>query len=448
MWVIWVKNTYKKKIAVLSVILLLISSVVLSSCSMEIDFTQPYNYDDFDYFSDASGESQNDPQQTDPQQTDPEQVETKPSVEDDTEDNITTTSYSYDALPTEHTKDLYMKIAEIAQKDKAGSFSVDYEVGNVECFQALVAYKNDHPEVFWLEDQYRLIYKDSVTTIAPQFIYENNDLENAKQKFNETVESVLSNAPKGASDYELELYFNDYIVKNCSYDHGAAESDQRIANEGNAYGVFVDKKAVCEGYARAFQALCNRAGIECVNVFGEGNGEPHHWSCVNIEGEWYHIDVTWNDSDKENSIFDYNYFNVSTDKIKEDHKIRESYKEGDAKEVDGSVTVKNMFVPECTSMKYNYYEQSCISLKNVKDSDEVVSAIAQAGENEEKYCIIKLDESLDYEKTIDKILNDGYLYNWIEEANKLNNNSVKLNPKCSIYKNEKFNVFAVELKYQ
>lgn len=69
------------------------------------------------------------------------------------------------------------------------------------------------------------------------------------------------------------------------------------------YGALVEGRAVCEGYAKAFKILCDRAGIPSVIVAGHGvtrmtgpEGENHMWNYVRMEdGQWYAVDVTWDD---------------------------------------------------------------------------------------------------------------------------------------------------------
>ena len=68
-----------------------------------------------------------------------------------------------------------------------------------------------------------------------------------------------------------------------------------------ARGVVRDGKAVCEGFARAFQLLCEVNGVESVCVFGNGvtseGTEGHMWNYVkNDDGKWYAVDVTWNEN--------------------------------------------------------------------------------------------------------------------------------------------------------
>ena len=88
-----------------------------------------------------------------------------------------------------------------------------------------------------------------------------------------------------------------------------AEYSTESGNAHEAHGVFVDGKAVCEGFARAFQILCEVNGVECVCVFGDGvtseGTEGHMWNYVKLDnGKWYAVDVTWNENtDSELYLF-------------------------------------------------------------------------------------------------------------------------------------------------
>ena len=68
----------------------------------------------------------------------------------------------------------------------------------------------------------------------------------------------------------------------------------------NAYGALINRRAVCEGYARAFKYVLDELKIPCVIVCGiaenkDGQRESHAWNYVYLKGEWYAIDVTWDD---------------------------------------------------------------------------------------------------------------------------------------------------------
>ena len=139
--------------------------------------------------------------------------------------------------------------------------------------RAIFAYENDHPEVFWLDNKYDYILTDGMTSLSLYYIMSNTELEQAKETLEQKAENIVSSAPQNAGEFELEEYINDYLCENCEYDYDSYGSNGDLTsssgNESTAYGALIDGKALCEGYSRAFQLLCNKLGIECVNVFGE-----------------------------------------------------------------------------------------------------------------------------------------------------------------------------------
>ncbi len=58
---------------------------------------------------------------------------------------------------------------------------------------------------------------------------------------------------------------------------------------------------VCDGYARAYKILMDKAGIPTDYVSGPNITNDklsgHAWNLVNLDGTWYHVDVTWDDDD-------------------------------------------------------------------------------------------------------------------------------------------------------
>lgn len=126
-------------------------------------------------------------------------------------------------------------------------------------------------------------------------------------KTNEVVDAVVTD---GMSDPEIVTALNDWLVNNSEYDYEAlAASDANVWGglpagyeyAWNAKGNLVDGRGVCASYSYAFNALANAAGVETVVVNGDVlSGGAHAWNKVNIDGTWYSVDVTWNDSASPN----------------------------------------------------------------------------------------------------------------------------------------------------
>ncbi|MBC8062987.1 MAG: hypothetical protein H7Y18_20340 [Clostridiaceae bacterium] len=115
------------------------------------------------------------------------------------------------------------------------------------------------------------------------------------------IDSIIS---KGMNDEQKTKAINDYITKTATYDYDALDSihlglTDSFKHAWTPSGILLDKKAVCGGYAVAFKALADKAGLTAVYVRGLANGGPHAWNKVKVNGVWRVIDVTWNDSAKE-----------------------------------------------------------------------------------------------------------------------------------------------------
>ena len=73
-----------------------------------------------------------------------------------------------------------------------------------------------------------------------------------------------------------------------------------------AYGALVNGKAICGGYAKAFKAVLDRLNIPCVCIQGyscssaSSSYVAHMWNAVKLEGQWYAVDPTWNDTAGKN----------------------------------------------------------------------------------------------------------------------------------------------------
>lgn len=417
-------NRIKSALAVVSVLL---AAITLCSCNLSLD-------------------SILDNKPAEPVQTTSESV-TEPEPQREVE-----TNYSYDNLSSDKLRELYNKIDEYAEIASDGYCIINAPLNEMQLTEAVEAYKDDHPEVFWLKSHFEYIDNEDSTSLILSYSVQPDSsdperLKKAKEKFNITVDKIIDGAPKNATDYELELYVNNYLVENCVYDKEAAETEGIAGHENDAYGALVNKKAVCEGYSRAFQLLCNRLGIDCISVSGTADGEPHAWNNVKLDGEWYEVDVTWNDTDGDTEFPIYDYFNLPSDKFSESHSTSPLYSEITLSEYENTDYYFNVFAPVCTGIKYYYYSYSCVTVDDINDSGEVTNAIALAAKDGEKYFDFVIDESLDFNTTTDEIIYNGYLAQWIADANLTNWYSPNLNEECYLYRNEENNVITLILEY-
>lgn len=143
--------------------------------------------------------------------------------------------------------------------------------------------------------------------------------------FYNSLKECLDEAYKGKRPYDQELAAHDWILLNCKYDWDNYWANTIPSVSYSAEGVFVEGTAVCQGYAEAFQLCMDILGIPCIMVSGDAKGakgwQGHAWNAVQLEGEWYMVDTTFDDP-----VPDYKgrtlhtYFNVPDEMLRQNHR--------------------------------------------------------------------------------------------------------------------------------
>ncbi len=133
---------------------------------------------------------------------------------------------------------------------------------------------------------------------------------------------VSANIPDTMSDYEKVKAVHDFIVLTTEYDVAALTSGSISERSYSIEGVMIDHLAVCQGYTDTFQMFMNLLGIRCSSVSGYGNGTSHIWNMVWLDGNPYHIDVTFDDpifSTPNPDYIGYSYFLVPESFLADSH---------------------------------------------------------------------------------------------------------------------------------
>lgn len=145
--------------------------------------------------------------------------------------------------------------------------------------------------------------------------------ESRQEQLDSKIAQIVSQIPASAdTDAKKALYLHDYIVQNVSY--------EVTGDHQTAFGALLDGKAVCAGYADAYQRLLTAVGIRAYTLIGtadNGDGEPfpHAWTMLFLDGNCVFTDVTWDDpfinGEQRNDNLSYTYFQLSYEQISRDH---------------------------------------------------------------------------------------------------------------------------------
>ena len=129
------------------------------------------------------------------------------------------------------------------------------------------------------------------------------------------------------SDFEKEIEIIRYLVDTISYDWRNYQEDSIPDDSYTSYGALVKQIAVCDGYAKTFVNMADACGMETKRVSGTAGG-PHAWNRIKLDGQWYNVDVTWEDPiDEENEPYNNygyeklrnRYINVTDEQLAWDH---------------------------------------------------------------------------------------------------------------------------------
>jgi len=164
-------------------------------------------------------------------------------------------------------------------------------------FYNRIIYQNPH--IFWAKTGYsgteRFGY---IYTVKPNYIsgVTESIIEETNAKVNEIIRTHITDS---MTDAEKALVLHDYIIHNTKYELAGE-------NSYNAYGVLMENKGVCQGYVMAYGWLLDKCGIDWEYVSSESMN--HGWTHICLDGDWYNIDVTWDDPVGEGDFCGYDYF--------------------------------------------------------------------------------------------------------------------------------------------
>lgn len=155
---------------------------------------------------------------------------------------------------------------------------------------------NRHPEYYWLSFESCDVENGIAVTLyedVKPFMGKSRSTVFGSSSLEEATKKALAVVKPEMSDLEKALVLHDYIALNTEYDYQGYLNGNLPNSVFTIEGTLVEGKAVCQGYALAYQYLLNKVGIESKYV--ASSAMNHGWNLVKIFGRWYHVDVTWDD---------------------------------------------------------------------------------------------------------------------------------------------------------
>lgn len=303
--------------------------------------------------------------------------------------------YGYSHIK-ENLKPLYIAIYEIlaTRSDSTEIPTIVEEDINI-AFRCVV---QDHPELFYVDGYHYSIYKfqdqiDSIT-FRGQYSVEESEIIQSQEYIDTYVSQFMEQITPTMNTYEKVKAAYECVILNTEYDTTAI-------NNQDIRSVFLYRKSVCQGYAEAFQYLLQSMDIPCTIVTGYAGGEPHAWTLVEIDGQYYYTDPTWGDGFEDFAKtgqlqeIDYYYMNMTSDEIDQTHAV------------DSVVSL-----PYATAMDANYYVYEGMYLGNLDTSE--ISRIFSDQRNAGRTSVtLKCANEYVYQDTVNHLFNDNHLFDYL-----------------------------------
>lgn len=257
----------------------------------------------------------------------PEKIELSQSfnkVEENLNSNvIQDNKFFYNQLDN-YSKIIYNALEKNKENMKSGTYELNFATSFLQVLSksngeellgkyyqsAIEAYTYDNPDVFYID--FQKLFLNMETTIRGNektykvFINSGNNSNYLREGFSskEMINQAISELEKikayfvqnrKSNNYENIKLVHDYLVESIEYEQSISSD-----NVYNIYGALVNRRCVCEGYAKSFKYLMDALDIPCTITIGtatnsDGNTENHAWNYVQLNDIWYGMDCTWDD---------------------------------------------------------------------------------------------------------------------------------------------------------
>ncbi len=165
------------------------------------------------------------------------------------------------------------------------------------------------------------IKESGETTIKIFYLYSEEEKATINHKVNEIMKEVLTNDMEA---YDQIKAIHDYIINNANYDVERNEGISTKYQSHIAYGPLFQGYATCNGYTDLMAIFLSKMGYDNYKIATTPDeisysSTGHIWNAVKFEGQWLHIDLTWDDpvsSDGKDYLF-HTYFLVTNEEMQE-----------------------------------------------------------------------------------------------------------------------------------
>ena len=206
----------------------------------------------------------------------------------------------------------------------------------------------DCPEIFYVTDfSYRFVRGASSAELQPAYLFDKKKILDHQRALAARRDKLIRPA-RDLSPWEQERYIHDFICRNVRYDKlKKPYSHEIIGPLGQGVGV-------CEGIAKSVKFLCDALDLWCVVAVSEAAPEEgvkyrHAWNILRLNGQYYHLDATFDNSLSAPDLVRMDYVNLDDRQLLRDHRP------------------PMLPVPACGDGKRAYYREKKLAFTRLED---------------------------------------------------------------------------------
>ena len=186
--------------------------------------------------------------------------------------------------------------------------------GSQELIERIIYYiRFDNPLIFYTKNQYSYAFSSTEAIIYMEYTYTKAKAKELERFCVQEAKKIIG--PSSTTPLQMEINIHDKLCEKIIYKENGDDSH-------NIIGVFLRGESVCEGISKAAKLCFDFANLKSTIVICEKMGDSdvgHAWNAVNIGTQWYHLDVTWDNSYADDYTLNthnyYNCFNITDKEI-------------------------------------------------------------------------------------------------------------------------------------
>ena len=170
----------------------------------------------------------------------------------------------------------------------------------------------------WIKDDKIMIIEPTVYPgVKIAAYHKQNRTHELTQKETELYQKALQLVEQAKQEssttFEIEAWINNWLCVNSIeiYEYTYENDGDVIPIECTAFVPLMHGRADCFGYSDAFYLLASLCDFNVRLMFGSTTFDEHThiWNAIELDNQWYYVDITWNDDDDSRFEPDFTYLN-------------------------------------------------------------------------------------------------------------------------------------------